>query len=326
MTQYDFDKLMEKYLRGECNAEEERLLDDWAARQLLQHPAPSQEEVPQLAKKQVWKRIQQKTNPQSPILQWLSWSKLGIAATIILAISAALWWQKSRLNSNQAFLQHRQGVHMSNTTNTPQDITLNDGSVVTLQPQSSITFPEKFGDHDRKVYLCGEAFFKVARMEKKPFYVFAGNLVTKVLGTSFRVKSYEQDTKAEVIVLSGKVKVYEQGRREAAEVLIPNQKIIYNKTTQQLDATVADQPVVLHPNSSPSNFLFSETPLLEVLEKMEKIYGLEISADINLTNCTFSGDLNDLDLYLQLDLICKSINAQVEKRETSLLLRGAGCN
>lgn len=326
MTQYEFDKLMEKYLRGECTPEEEFLLNNWAARQLDTVPQLPKEDLPQLAKKQVWKRLQHSTRLTNPVLHWFSWPKLGIAATIVLAVSAFLWWQNEDDSIQNTAAIRPKGVSMTNTTNTPQNITLNDGSIVTLQPQSSITFPEKFGHHDRKVYLRGEGFFKVTRMEHKPFYVFAGKLVTKVLGTSFKVKYYENDPQTEVSVVSGKVKVYPSEAQQEWKIVTPNQKIIYDKTAQELHAEVVEQPVYVNPPNSPANLVFEETPLVEVLKKMEKVYGLDIAADAKLANCTFSGDLNDLDLYLQLELICKSINAQVEKRETSLFLIGMGCD
>jgi ferric-dicitrate binding protein FerR (iron transport regulator) len=63
--------------------------------------------------------------------------------------------------------------------------------VVQLNPNSTISYPEHFGQKTRTVYLKGEAFFNIKRNPAKPFVVHTGDLVTEVLGTSFTIKSYE---------------------------------------------------------------------------------------------------------------------------------------
>ncbi len=67
---------------------------------------------------------------------------------------------------------------------------------------------------NRDVYLSGEAFFEVTKNPDRPFRVFANEIVTKVLGTSFTVRSFENDTTIQVIVRTGKVTVYSQAITE----------------------------------------------------------------------------------------------------------------
>ena len=81
----------------------------------------------------------------------------------------------------------------------------------------------------------------------------------------------------------------------------------------------------LSPPKSPESFLFQEVPLFEVLHKIQEVYGLKIIPSANLKDCVFTGDLNGLELYEQLEFICKSINAQIEKQETNILIKGEGC-
>jgi ferric-dicitrate binding protein FerR (iron transport regulator) len=75
---------------------------------------------------------------------------------------------------------------------------LEDGSEVQLNPNSTISYPEHFGQKTRTVYLKGEAFFSIKRNPAKPFVVHTGELVTEVLGTSFTIKSYENAKAIEV--------------------------------------------------------------------------------------------------------------------------------
>jgi transmembrane sensor len=334
MTQYDFDKLLEKYLQGACTPEEELLLDEWANRQMNSETKALSEEETAIVKKRLWKRIKHNNLPDTPLsIQWFSWTKLGIAASFLFLLSWGFMWYNNTYSIKKSSYPSNKltGIEMTNTTAKAQIITLNDGSTVTLQPQSMLTFPEKFGDHNRVVYLKGEGYFQIKRDTTKPFYVYADNLVTEVLGTSFVIKSNEKDKISEVIVTSGKVKVYNAHAIEGGNkiikpiILTPNQKVVFEKTTQQITPQMVEKPRALNPSKMRESFLFQETPLLIVLNKIEEVYGLKIIVNPNLKDCVFTGDLNDLELYEQLDWICKSINTKYEKVETTIVINGEGC-
>ena len=98
-------------------------------------------------------------------------------------------------------------VEQTNNSTISQVITLSDGSSVILQPNSKLSYPKIFTGNERKVYLSGEGFFEISKNRKKPFFVYANEIVTKVVGTSFRVKAYPDQPDVEVIVRTGKVKV-----------------------------------------------------------------------------------------------------------------------
>ena len=334
MTQYEFEKLIEKYLQGQCSAEEELQLDEWSNKQMQHVKAPMSHERILIQKKRLWHNIQRSTNTKSFLLRKMNVYSLGLVASVLLLIvfSPIVYRNiisKTGINKNTS--GKLAGVEMINTTNSPQSVTLNDGTTVSLQPKSSLIYPEKFGDNNRVVYLKGEGFFKVKRDTTKPFLVYAGTLVTEVLGTSFTIKSFEKDKVAEVIVLSGKVKVYSSENGDVNKkfgketILTPNQKIVFNKTTQYIQPQVVENPVVLNPVQSVSNFIFQDTPLFDVIKKIENIYGLHVVISPSLENCQFSGDLNGLDFNTQLDLICKSVNASSEKKDTLIVINGEGC-
>jgi transmembrane sensor len=337
MTQYEFDKLLDRYLQGACTPSEELLLDEWANRQMDNDIVVLSEEESKTVKKQLWKRIKQSSSSMYPLsIRWFSWAKLGMAASLIFMVSIGLLFYKGSFQSEKLFdtaqVEEQLGVEMTNTTDKPQDIHLTDGTIVNLQPNSTLTFSEKAGEHKRVVYLKGEGFFKVKRDTTKPFYVHAGNLVTEVLGTSFTVKSYENDKTAEVVVVSGKVKVYNVLRTEGGikkdiqqTILTPNQKVVFEKVTQEIKPFVVEQPIALSPPKSPTSFVFQEIAVLDVLKKLEEVYGLEIKPSPALKDCYFTGDLNGLELYIQLDLVCQSINAKYEKQGTSIIVNGNSC-
>jgi hypothetical protein len=97
-------------------------------------------------------------------------------------------------------------VEQTNNSDKPQIITLSDGSSVLLQPNSKLSYPKIFVGNERKVYLSGEGFSKSVKT-LKPFLSFANEIVTKVVGTSFKIKAYANQPNVEVVVRTGKVKV-----------------------------------------------------------------------------------------------------------------------
>lgn len=98
-------------------------------------------------------------------------------------------------------------------------VVLDDGSEVTLNAQSELTYPDRFTGQKRMVSLKGEAYFKVARDESRPFILRSGSITTKVLGTEFNMRGYDME-EAHVTLVSGKVEVMAYNNRVT---ISPNQ-------------------------------------------------------------------------------------------------------
>ena len=86
-------------------------------------------------------------------------------------------------------------------------LVLSDGTRIYLNAESSLRFPDVFGD-ERKVYLTGEAYFEVAHNPNKPFFVEAKNLQIQVLGTSFGVRVYKDEDYALTTLEEGQVNIH----------------------------------------------------------------------------------------------------------------------
>ena len=83
-------------------------------------------------------------------------------------------------------------------------LVLADGTKVFLNSGSEMRYPERFGKARREVFLKGEAWFEVAKDSAREFWVHAGAMDVKVLGTSFNVKAYERlETVATTLVECG---------------------------------------------------------------------------------------------------------------------------
>jgi transmembrane sensor len=331
MNQYDFDIVLQKYLSGAQSPEEEKFILDY----LENHPfdeTPVFEAEKVVIGNRIRKKLHKGTVGRPVYLRLLPWVK-GIAATV--AIVSVCWFLLEKTEStgflNPEAITTQGVVEIKNTSKKPQRVSLEDGSVVILKEKSSLSFPEHFGDERRLVYLHGEAFFEIKRDPAKPFVVSTGNLSTQVLGTSFTVKSYDDARSIEVLVKSGRVSVYEVADKASANsngvILTRNQKITFDKKSKKMELSIVEKPVISALELSAfQGFTFLETPVKEMFSLLEKAYGIDIVIENDAVElCRFTGDLTNLTLFDQLDLICKSLNASYERRGTTLFVRGEGC-
>ena len=344
MNRHDFDILLQKYLAGECSEEEVRQVEVWSENMLSQSKLQLSQAEKSNLERRLWKKVSAVLPGRRGIRKTFFSFRLGIAASLLLAVAGALWIassyyrQKSLVSGDvgEVMMQEdissvaQEGVITFQSEGKPKSLTLEDGSVVMLGKESSIRYPVKFDAHLREVYLEGEAFFKVKRDEKKPFVVYSGGLVTRVLGTSFNIRSTPSTGKVEVEVVSGSVSVYQKAKGKTvgsdAVILTPNQRVVFEKSSRKLVPELVDEPVVLKPSDEHGNFVFNGEVLPKVLAELSKAFEVKISVGSPaLLHCAFTGDLSGLPLHTQLNLICRSVNGSFEQNGNSYSITGEGC-
>lgn len=264
----------------------------------------------------------------------------GIAASICLVVGLGLLGyrfmeQKPGNPGESSGMGHNAKdsiVHFNRTTK-PVTILLEDSSLVTLAPESELTFPEKFAPEKREVHLKGEAFFQISHNPDRPFLVKTKELVTRVLGTSFTVRSFEKDPDASVSVKTGRVSVYskkdELGARSPEKVmgvvLKPNQRVLFDKQESRLVKVIVEAPVRVTEIPAAS-LVFDEAPVRNVFKTLEKEYGIELFFnEERLSDCQLTANLSGLPMYEQLDLICRIIHAKYEVVDGQVIIHGEGC-
>jgi transmembrane sensor len=107
--------------------------------------------------------------------------------------------------------------------------TLPDKSVVYLNKNSKLTYPEKFTGSERTVNLSGEAYFEVVK-NKGEFVVICQDTKTRVLGTSFNVRGYQPNNNVEVTVITGLVEVTNASKKVYGRQLLlkPGEQAVFN--------------------------------------------------------------------------------------------------
>ena len=251
---------------------------------------------------------------RAPYFKW--WSA---AAAILLFVTGIWFWQKQVSDHQDTMIAQATAYQkIVNQGSSSRLIRLSDQSLVLLRPNSALDFPLKFGKIERSVRLSGEAFFEVAPDPSRPFLVKAGNLITRVLGTSFDIISPKDGNESSVVVKTGKVQVYSfhqqnDARKIDTVSLFPNQKVTFNQKLKRLQKVTLLKPQMLSPLLATRIFSFTDAPLSDIIASLKEAYGVEITYDEQrLKNPTVTASLSRLPLEDKIRAVCKAIGANYE--------------
>lgn len=312
MTENHSDKeiLIVKHLTGEITTAEEQILQEWIAMDnenetLFQtfkkayelsgaHYTPNQDKNLKIDINQEWayfnKQIANRDKNEIPLnsVQNTRSVILKIAAAVLLVIATGIAINYYSASGDQVY----------QTADSNKKITLPDGSIVSLNRNSTLSYTKSFGDDHRKVALSGEGFFEVKPDKQNPFTILVDDMVITVVGTSFNVQGYNSGKDLEVTVETGVVRLKSTKINEPLD-LKAGEKGIYKKTELKLIAKRNDD----------SNFLawktrrivFEGNNLSTVAETLQSVYGVEIiitATEIDACKVTATFDNQSLEAVL----------------------------
>ncbi|GAB3891256.1 FecR family protein [Larkinella knui] len=216
---------------------------------------------------------------------------------------------------------------VKNRTGQPLVVLLPDNSSVLLSDDSQLRFRKRMNQAVREVYLRGEGFFEVTKNPASPFIIYTSNLTTRVLGTSFQVRSFDQENTAFVKVKTGKVTVTPVRAPDKSVLLTVNQEFRLKARTshyvrRDIVATESEPSALIR-----QQFVFNYTPVPEVFDQLAESYHMPIRYDREvLKGCTFTGQLSDAPFLEKVRLICLTIESTFELVDNQVIIRSRGCH
>ena len=278
------EEIIYKYLNKTLTPEENEQLKNWLASReenkiiltkLSSFYRNDESRLP-ISKEIVWdeihQRLERSTASATPTIR-MSWRMVSRIAAVLVIVStlvtiAYLYSFETKkvepLVNNTIFKETPLGSKV--TTKLP------DGSLVTLNSGSKISFSEEFDENKREVHLSGEAFFEVVHNLNKPFLVRMDGDVVRVLGTSFNIRSYPEDSAVYVSVATGRVSYSIPSGDEV--ILEPNRMATYlphrrSLTTGEVNGLQAFgwKDKVLY---------FNDITFDKVVTELERWYGIQI--------------------------------------------------
>jgi transmembrane sensor len=196
-----------------------------------------------------------------------------------------------------------------------KDIILPDGSSVTLNTGSNLTYHEGFGSQSRDVILEGEALFNVMHNASLPFKVFIGESVLEVTGTSFSVREIDGDVK--VSVLSGTVLLSSTDGIEKKITITANHSG-YLLTNNELKVEDGIPANVL--SWKTGHLVFDQTPIDSALMDIAHHFRKELSFETTLTE-DITAEFQDQPLREILDELKLVAGLQFDTTGTALIVR-----
>lgn len=237
---------------------------------------------------------------QSNKVIFLFHSNWAIAASLLFLLGVSTFFYLSFVQTVSKEYTTKLGEHAK--------ITLSDGTQIWLNAGSQLKYPTAFKGRTREVYLCGEAFFDVAKDKEHPFIIHTDKMDTKVLGTSFNVQAYPDHATQEVSVLTGRVNVKSTVTEENVFVT-PGQKVVFKSQNNKLQA-FTDIPMNSISLWRKNIIVFEDAPLPEVIATINRNYNVAIQIENkNLNNLKISAYFKELPVNQVVALVCNIINA-----------------
>ena len=195
--------------------------------------------------------------------------------------------------------------------------TLSDGTIVYLNSDSRLTYPNFFSESTREVEIIGEAYFSVAADKKRPFLVRTGKMITKVTGTEFNVK--HRMNKVSIVVSRGSVKTYSSNCDEVID-LVKGQMISYSETKG------FSRPIRVNLNHylawRNNVFSFEHSTLKEVMDEIERYYNLEVVfVNSNAQDKVLTGVFDPESLDQTLTVISLTLDVTIDYKGNRITIK-----
>ncbi len=240
----------------------------------LSNIADAHEEEQQL--NHIRQSITNKGNAQKHHKQ-IAWLKISFTAAAVIIIALLAVDLHVRLSSRTqaetavANTQISANIHEIYTPKGAKaNILLPDSSVVKLNSDSRIIFPDKFANDERVVYIEGEGFFDVRSNQETPMTVrTAKGYDVKVLGTKFNVYSYKEEKRSKTTLIEGSVDIIKSN--EVIAQLAPGDSFVKEDTKAIKNTNDVKQETDIA--WTRDILIFDNTPLSEVIKKLERWYG-----------------------------------------------------
>jgi transmembrane sensor len=318
------DDLLVKYMLGEASDAENIAVDKWLKekkenRHYFSHFKLIWTQSKELATRstvnehEAWERFKKKVEHETPAVPlnsrpWYS-GFLRIAAVLFFAAGAGWLLYLSLQNDGSQLVTVKTGSQTLTDT-------LPDGSIVTLNKRSSISYPEKFTTADtRQITLNGEAFFQVEPDKSKPFVISVNEITVTVLGTSFNIKSNVKKT--EVIVETGLVEVEKADRKikvspsESVTVLKGKPELVRQKNKEEF-----------YDYYRTKKFVCNNTPLWKLVETLNEAYQANIVIEgENLRSKVLNTTFEEQSLPEIVRIIGVTFDIKVEQQGDKIILK-----
>jgi transmembrane sensor len=197
-----------------------------------------------------------------------------------------------------------------------KQVELSDGSIVYLNANSKLYYPETFEGETRTIEFEGDGFFEIAKNPTKPFIIKAKEAEIRVLGTSFNVNTKKGEDRVEVLVETGKVQLSAL-KGGTSEILLPEDfgKFDNNRVTKEKNT---DKNYLSWKTRSLN---FVDVEFSKTLEVLSRAYNVNFKYDSEvINNDGINSTFEKAPLDSVLKIICNLKQLNCEKQGNTIVL------
>lgn len=169
-------------------------------------------------------------------------------------------------------------------------VILEDSTEVWLNSESTLRYPEVFGAEERRVEITGEAYFSVKRDKSRPFIVESKGQAVRVYGTTFNIRSYNDDEITYTTLETGSIALSKTDEAGGEIFLSPGHQALFDRNAKTVDMKVVDPAVITCWRNG--QFVFEEQPLKNIMKDLSRWYNIEYEfKDPDIENIVFMGSI-----------------------------------
>lgn len=214
-----------------------------------------------------------------------------------------------------AYKDQKSKIVQYNTVNVPRGtnfkLVLSDSTIVTLNAESSITYPLQFADNIREVSITGEAYFQVSKNKSKAFVVEANGTKVKVLGTEFNLDAYKKEEGVYTTLVEGSVAVSNEFGKSV--IIKPNEQA---ETSSNANILVKEVDVNRIIAWRKGVLDFEDEALEDIVEDLARWYDFKVFYESEeLKHYEFTGAItqyDDVNELLKLFEMTKSVQFYIK--------------
>ena len=198
--------------------------------------------------------------------------------------------------------------------------TLADGTRVWVNSASEVRFPNCFSGEKREIYVKGEVYLEVARDEKHPFVVHAGENEVRVLGTRFNLTAYPDEQKVITTLVEGSV---EFRNNQSSIRLKPGEQSVLDRETNNLEKQKVD--VSIYTSWISGTYEYELMPLSDITRQLSRWYDVQfVYESTEFSNHPFTGVVKrDQSLEEVLSIIEKTTNIKFKISGRTIIIKRA---
>lgn len=241
------------------------------AKEIVQSMRFEKEELSKKEQSELWATIQDKTilvkKTGRKVPLWYRYAAAAVITGVMLGIGV--------------LYQINQPVAINTPYGQLKTITLPDGSLVTLNANSTLKYDRNWNKNEiREVWIEGEAFLKVKHLntagkvlDRERFVVHTGDVNVEVLGTSFNVN--DRRGRTEVALLEGKVSLGVKGAIGKRLILAPGDIAEFEQ------GKLIKKPINVAEYASwkDGRLYFKDVTVAKIFNYFEDIYGYKVVVD-----------------------------------------------